>query len=182
VPAATEAPPNEPVSSKVYIVDGLRLRQAVSHLEGAGEVDKCLLLKLLLPTLAAGPRSFGVSSGGGMQATAVHHSLADSAQISCASQTSCPQQATQLLPSVEVSGNGDDFDQAGFEAVMEYLSTGQVDAAVDWWCMSTLSTDGLTRSLYIVVTYCPFPHNGLLGVRRNSSVAPERLTWGTREW
>ena len=42
-----------------------------------------------------------------------------------------PEPAVTLVSNVELSYNRDDFDETGFEAVMEYLSTGQVRASFE---------------------------------------------------
>jgi len=130
--SASKMSPREPASGKVYFVDTLRLRRAVSHLEGPDEVSKCLLLKLLLPSPAVWAESFRGASGGRgeMSGPVVDESNTDSESgrsgSAGPSRAPSPQPATSMVPHVELSCNGDDFDEAGFEAVMEYLTTGQV--------------------------------------------------------
>lgn len=133
---------------KVYLVDGFRLRQAVSQLEGPNGVDQCLLLKLLLRPQAGWAASYkGPSSGRacrpvvpqGFPSSQSHKAESETttgARCDCeekrpsstatAGAARYPMPTTPLVSSVELSCNGDDFDLAGFEAVMEYLSTGQV--------------------------------------------------------
>lgn len=102
-------------SSRVYHVDSLRLRRAVCHLEGPDEVRKCLLLKLLLPPPAGWASVYQCGSGG------------QASDLSAGPANACQGQppSAPLTSEVELSCNGDDFDEAGFEAVLEYLSTGQ---------------------------------------------------------
>lgn len=131
-PTSTKMPLDEPTSGKVYLVDRLRLHQAVCLLEGPDEVGSCLLLKLLMPSPTGWAESYRGLSGGTAEKSqrAVHRSIVDSesqhpgwAEPSC---SPCPYPRASMVSNVELSCNGDDFDNAGFEAVMEYLSTGQV--------------------------------------------------------
>ena len=132
-------------SSKVYRIDGSRLQHAVSQLEGLEEAGKCLLLKLLFPPPEGWAASYrGVPAEGarraaeqrgmphpvGPTAEAGPQDLAEESAQSAvagdgASPTS-PHPITPLATEVRLSCNGDDFDEAGFEAVMEYVWTGQV--------------------------------------------------------
>ena len=110
-------------SSKVYHVDTLQLRQAFAHLEGPDKVGKCLLLKLLLPPPVGWASVYQGSSSGRSNSLAdvrVEHpgpTLSDAP---------LPSPGRRWVSGVELSCNGDDFDEAGFEAVLEYLATGQV--------------------------------------------------------
>ena len=129
---AAKMPLGEPTSGKLYYVDGSRLRRAVSHLEGPDEVNKCLLLKLLLPLRTCWAESYrgaiGQTGEEGSPTALRPVAASQSGRLGSAG-PSCPpcsQPATPLVSNVELSCNGEDFDEAGFEAVMEYLSTGQV--------------------------------------------------------
>eukprot|EP00752_Nemacystus_decipiens_P005399 g4895.t1 len=120
-------------SSKTYHVDSLRLRQAVAHLEGPGEVGKCLLLKLLLPPpigWASFYRSRSIvrssDSSTGESETQTEHPGSTAGDVEVPTYRRPP---APLVAEVELSCNGDDFDRDGFEAVLEYLYTGQVVGA-----------------------------------------------------
>ena len=133
-------------SSKVYNMDGARLRHAVLHLEGAEEAGKCLLLKLLLsPTEGWGAASYrgipatdasraidprGMPHSAGSSAEPGPPDLAEGSASAALAEDgvspSCPPRTTTSATEVCLVCNGDDFDEAGFEAVMEYVRTGQV--------------------------------------------------------
>ena len=132
-------------SSKVYHVDGSRLRHAVSELEGPDEADRCLFLKLLYPptegwaasyhgVIAEDPKGAADQRGmphpagctlkAGSQGPATEAAPSAAAKgVAC---PACAQPATPSAAEVCLSCNGDDFDEAGFEAVLEYVQTGQV--------------------------------------------------------
>lgn len=121
-------------SSKVYHVDGPRLRQAVSHLEGPDEVGKCLLLKLLLPPPVGWAAVYRGDSGGRSSGASTGSALAEppgSTPSDAVLPSHRRRPVASFMSQVELSCDGDDFDEAGFEAVLEYLSTGQASCPTE---------------------------------------------------
>lgn len=143
---ANGAPPPGTAQRKAYSVDSLQLRQAVSQLEGPNEVDKCFLLKLLLlppqtgwavsrrgassgrasrPAVQQGVLSSPVDTAASGVIVGLSDCEAERPSFTATTGAPYPMPTTSLVSDVELTCNGDDFDLVGFEAVMEYLSTGQ---------------------------------------------------------
>lgn len=152
----TASPAKSDNPSKIYHLDSVWLRRAISHLEGPREADNCVLLKLLLPSSPRGgwAASYGRGGTAVSEGQSSDHPATTSAEGSHTTSTRraaaanvdprtapvlAPRTAENVgvsphpwtpkplvTPTVDLFGDGDGFDRAGFESVMEYLSTGEV--------------------------------------------------------
>lgn len=167
---------------KIYLFDCTRLQQLVSHLEGPDEVDQCFLLKVLLPPPAGWAGSFKSPTAEGPSAAARHQGISltprpsiastvtisdDSVTTTSSTDSGSPNVRASARLDVELSFNGDDFDEVGFEAVIEYLSTGHVEGATNG-SIHKVTPDGPGDSLQAVGKHAIATHRaaGFFGLPR----------------